>query len=65
MSEPVITVSDLDAERMTMRLSRQEGLHVGPSSGANVHAAVQVARRMRPSERVVTILCDTGARYQS
>jgi cysteine synthase A len=63
--DDVITVSDLDAERMTTRLSRQEGLHVGPSSGANVHAAVQVARRMRPSERVVTVLCDTGARYQS
>jgi len=63
--DDVITVSDLDAERMTARLSRQEGLHVGPSSGANVHAAVQVARRMRPTERVVTVLCDTGARYQS
>jgi cysteine synthase A len=63
--DEVITVSDLDAERMTLRLSRQEGLHVGPSSGANVHAAVRVASRMRPDQRVVTILCDTGARYQS
>jgi cysteine synthase A len=61
----VITVSDLEAERMTLRLSREEGLHVGPSSGANVHAAVQVAKRLRGDQRVVTILCDTGERYQS
>ena len=63
--DEVITVSDLEAERMTARLSREEGLYVGPSSGANVHAAVKVASRMRPDQRVVTILCDTGERYQS
>ena len=62
--DDVIAVSDLDAERMTARLSREEGLFVGPSSGANVHAAVKVASRMLPSQRVVTILCDTGERYQ-
>ncbi len=61
----VITVSDVEAERMATRLAREEGLLVGPSSGANVHAAVKVAREMRSSERVVTILCDTGERYQS
>ncbi len=60
----VLTVSDTEAERMTARLAREEGLYVGPSSGANVHAAVQVARRMHPEQRVVTILCDTGERYQ-
>jgi cysteine synthase len=62
--DEVIAVSDLDAERMTARLSREEGLFVGPSSGANVFAAVKVASRMLPSQRVVTILCDTGERYQ-
>ena len=61
--DEVIAVSDVEAERMTARLSREEGLHVGPSSGANVHAAVRVAKRMRPNQRVVTILCDTGERY--
>jgi cysteine synthase len=60
----VIAVSDVDAERMTARLAREEGLYVGPSSGANVHAAVKVATRMQPGQRVVTILCDTGERYQ-
>jgi cysteine synthase A len=63
--DEVIAVSDLDAERMTGRLARELGLYVGPSSGANVHAAVRVASRMRPDQRVVTILCDTGERYQS
>jgi cysteine synthase A len=63
--DEVVTVSDLEAERMTARLSREEGLYVGPSSGANVHAAVKVASKMRPDQRVVTILCDTGERYQS
>lgn len=63
--DEIVTVSDLDAERMTTRLAREEGLLVGPSSGANVHAALKVAREMRSQQRVVTILCDTGERYQS
>jgi cysteine synthase A len=63
--DSVIAVSDPEAERMTTRLAREEGLLVGPSSGANVHAALKVAREMRSEQRVVTILCDTGERYQS
>jgi cysteine synthase A len=63
--DEVIAVSDPEAERMAARLAREEGLYVGPSSGANVHAAVKVASAMRSGERVVTILCDTGERYQS
>ncbi|HEX7477246.1 MAG TPA: cysteine synthase A [Polyangiales bacterium] len=63
--DEVVTVSDPEAERMTTRLAREEGLLVGPSSGANVHAAVKVAREMLPTERVVTILCDTGERYHA
>lgn len=61
--DEVITVTDLAAERMTKRLSCDEGLLVGPSSGANVHAALEVARRMKKGQRVVTVLCDTGERY--
>lgn len=63
--DEVISVSDLEAERMTVRLAREEGLLLGPSSGANVHAAVKLAREMRPEQRIVTILCDTGERYQA
>lgn len=61
--DEVITVADLAAERMVRRLAREEGLLIGPSSGANVHAALEVARRMKPGQRVVTILCDGGERY--
>jgi len=61
--DEVITVTDLAAERMIKRLAREEGLLLGPSSGANVHAALEVSRRMQAGERVVTILCDGGERY--
>jgi cysteine synthase A len=58
----VITVADVAAERMARRLAREEGLLVGPSSGANVHAACEVARALGRGV-VVTILCDSGERY--
>jgi cysteine synthase A len=58
----VITVTDVAAERMAARLAREEGLLVGPSSGANVHAACEVAAELGEGV-VVTILCDTGERY--
>jgi cysteine synthase len=58
----VVEVSDLAAERMARRLAREEGLLVGPSSGANVHAACEVAAEVG-SGNVVTILCDSGERY--
>jgi cysteine synthase A len=58
----VLQVTDVAAERMTRRLAREEGLLVGPSSGANVHAACDVAAQL-PGGVVLTILCDTGERY--
>ncbi len=61
--DDVVTVTDVAAERMTHRLAREEGLFVGPSAGANVHAAVEIARRCPRDQRVVTILCDGGERY--
>ncbi len=63
--DEVIGVRDEDAFAMTKRLSREEGLLVGISSGANVFAAVKVATQLGPGKRVVTMLCDTGERYLS
>lgn len=60
--DEVVVVSDVAAERMARRLAREEGLLVGPSSGANVHAALEVAKTLA-SGSVVTILCDSGERY--
>ncbi len=61
-----VTVSDREAFRMARRLTREEGLFVGGSSGMNVHAALDLARRLEdPAALVVTVLCDTGERYLS
>jgi len=48
---------------MTRRLALDEGLFVGPSSGANVLAALQVASKLDGDAVVVTILCDGGGKY--
>ena len=63
--DEIIAVKDEDAFAMTKRLNREEGLLVGISSGANVWAALEVARELGPGKRVVTMLCDTGERYLS
>jgi cysteine synthase len=63
--DEIILVSDQDALHTAMRLTREEGLMVGISAGANVHAACQVAERLGPGKRVVTVLPDTGERYLS
>jgi len=63
--DEIIAVRDEDALAMTRRLTSTEGLLVGISAGANVHASVAVARRLGAGKRIVTILPDTGERYLS
>ncbi len=63
--DEILGVSDQDAYAMTTRLSREEGVLLGISSGANVLAAIRVAEELGAGKRVVTILCDTGERYLS
>lgn len=62
----IITVSAEDAARASRRLAEKEGIFSGISGGANVHAALQVAReRSSEGKTIVTVICDTGERYLS
>jgi cysteine synthase A len=63
--DELIAVKDEDAMAMTSRLTREEGLLVGISSGANVWASLRIAKELGAGRRVVTMLCDTGERYLS
>lgn len=58
-----VTVETEDAQEMTRRLAREEGLFVGISSGANVFAAMELAKTLQEKSVIVTILCDGGGKY--
>jgi cysteine synthase A len=58
-------IPDAEALEQVFDLLIHEGLSVGLSSGINIAAAIRVARSLGPGHTVVTILCDSGARYQS
>jgi cystathionine beta-synthase len=60
-----VRVSDRDAFRMARRITREEGILVGGSSGTAVVAAIDVARELGPEDVVVVILPDTGRNYLS
>jgi cysteine synthase A len=59
------TIEDQQAVDMVYHLLNHEGLSVGASSGLNLAAAVKLAKQMGPGKTIVTILADSGARYQS
>jgi cysteine synthase A len=63
--DDALHVTDVECVRTVYELLREEGLFLGSTSGVNVAAALQVARRLGPGHTIVTILCDTGAKYQS
>ena len=58
-----LEVATEDALLMTGKLAREEGLLVGPSSGANVFAARRLAASLQRPAVIVTVLCDGGERY--
>ncbi|PGT91158.1 MULTISPECIES: cysteine synthase A [Bacillaceae] len=63
--DEIFKIEDEQAYDITRRLAREEGLLVGPSSGAACYAAIEVAKRLTPDDVVVCITCDTGERYLS
>jgi len=60
-----IAVKTEDAYKTARRLALEEGLFVGISSGANVFAALELAKKLPCGSRIATILCDNGYRYMS
>ncbi|MBZ5600528.1 MAG: cysteine synthase A [Acidobacteriia bacterium] len=63
--DEVIMVTDSDAFGMVKTLAAREGVLAGSSSGANVFASLEVARRLGPGKRVVTMIPDSAERYLS
>jgi cystathionine beta-synthase len=56
-------VNEEEARNMANRLSREEGIYCGMSSGANVHVALKIAQRLKKNQNVVTVIVDRRDRY--
>ena len=65
LADETVEIATEEAQAMTRRLAREEGLFVGVSAGANVLAALTVAQKLSCDSVVVSILCDGGERYMS
>ena len=60
-----VRINDKEALEMIFKLLKEEGLFLGGSSGINVCGAIKMAEKLGPGHNIVTILCDSGQRYQS
>jgi cysteine synthase A len=63
--DEALHIEDPESVHFVYRLLHDEGLFLGSTSGINVAAAVRVARALGPGHRIVTVLCDGGAKYLS
>jgi len=63
--DEIVPVATADAKDMARRLAREEALFAGTSSGANVVAAIRVAKQLGPDAQVVTLMVDSGLKYLS
>ena len=61
--DEILPVKTDDAKAMARRIAREEAIFAGTSSGANVIAAIQVAQRLGPGAKVVTLMADSGLKY--
>jgi len=64
-ADDAIQIDDPTCVKMIYQLLHKEGLFMGGSVGINVAAAYQLAKQMGPGQTIVTVLCDSGTRYQS
>ncbi|MGZ8831249.1 MAG: pyridoxal-phosphate dependent enzyme, partial [Thermoanaerobaculia bacterium] len=65
LADEIIMVHDEPAFAMVRRLAAEEGVLGAGSAGANVHAALELAARLGPGKRVVTLIPDAAERYIS
>src|SRR5258706_4100041 len=65
VADEIVAVTDKDAFDMVAKLARQEGVLSGSSGGANVFAAIEIAKRLGSGKRVVTVIPDSAERYLS
>ncbi len=63
--DDAVRVSDIEALSIIFRMLEEEGLFLGGSSGINICGAIKMAEKLGPGHNIVTILCDSGQRYQS
>ena len=65
LADEIVPISTAEATNMARRLAREEALFAGTSTGANVLAALQIARKLGSGRTVATLACDTGLKYLS
>ncbi len=63
--DEIMQINDEDAIDMFKKMARDEGIFVGPSAGATVFAAIEIAKRLGAGKKVLCIAPDTGERYLS